>query len=204
MKTIKMRDISFKEIVRLPYSKGTVIRSDFPGFKEDYLVVHSLIKKYRPKTFMEIGTSTGRGTKVICNAMGLKRFRRNREGVKVFSIDVPPGTDPKVIYPGAEDGHPDKAGKYCRLPYTQIYGNSLDFDFSPYYPIEGWFIDGKHDYKYAKNDTGLALKSDPIIVIWHDVDIQGVGEAVVEVMSKYDNYDLFRVVGTRIAYAVRV
>ncbi len=192
--------------------KKAIIRNDFPGFKEDYLVIHCLIRKYKPKTFMEIGTSSGMGTKVICNALGLKRdfwkfWKRKEEKIekeiKVFSIDVPPGTDPKILYPHGEDGHPKKAGEMCHLPYRQIFGNSFNFDFSPYYPLKGWFIDGKHNYKFVKNDTELALKSNPIIIIWHDADIQEVNEAITEVMKQHDDYDLFRVLGTRIAFAVR-
>jgi hypothetical protein len=198
-----MKEIEFNEIVKLPYSKNAAIRSGFPGFKEDYLTIHCLIGKYKPKTIMEIGTSSGLGTKVICNAMGIKRFGRNKKDVKVYSIDVPVGTDPKIIYPHGEDGHPKEPGIYCKLPFTQIFGNSYGFDFSPYYPIEGWFIDGKHDYKFAKNDTSLALKSNPVILIWHDADIEEVGRAIIEEMKAHAEYDLFRVIGTRIAYAVK-
>lgn len=198
-----MKYIKYDEIVKLPYAKGAVIRDGFPGFREDYLVLHSLIRKYTPGTFMEIGTSTGLGTKVICNAMNIKRFKVFNKNRKVYSIDVPPGTDPKIIYPDGEDGHPAKAGEGCNLPFTQIFGSSLDFDFSPYYPIDAWFIDGKHDYKYAKNDTELALKSDPALIIWHDMQIQGVTDAVIEVMGQRPNYDLFRVTNTRMAFAVK-
>ena len=196
-----MRYLNLTDIVKLPYSKEAIIRKDFPGFKEDYLVLHCLIRKYKPKTFMEIGTSTGKGTKVICNAMKSKHFR-NDEDIKVFSIDVPPGTDPKILYPNGEDGHPKCAGKKCNLPYTQIFGNTYNFDFTPYYPLEGWYIDGKHSYEFVKNDTKLAIKCEPIIIIWHDMDITGVTEAVTEVMEQYNNYNLYRVINTRIAFAV--
>lgn len=154
------------------------------------------------RLFLEIGTSSGSGTKVICQAMGLKRFF-SRKDRSVFSIDVPPNTDPKKIYPGGEDGHPKKAGSACNLPFTQIFGNSLEFDFSPYYPIEAWFIDGKHNYEYAKNDTELALKSNPKIIIWHDMQIVEVEKAILEIMSAQTNYKLFRVLDTRMAFAIK-
>ena len=198
-----MRNIEFSEVVKSPYKSGAVIRNDFPGFREDYLSLHCLIKKYQPKTFLEIGTSSGDGTKVICRALGLRRFF-SRKDRKVFSIDVPPGTDPKKIYPQGEDGHPRRAGRNCKLPFQQIFGNSLGFDFSAYYPIEGWFIDGKHDYQYAKNDTELALKSNPKLIIWHDMQIAGVEQAVTEVMAGQPDYELFRVLKTRIAFALRL
>lgn len=197
-----MSHIKLGDIVKRPYDLGASIRNDFPGFKEDYLVLHCLIKKYSPQSFFEIGTSSGDGTKVICRAMGLKLFFNNKNK-KVFSIDVPIGTDPKEIYPNSEDGHPKFPGKNCNLPFTQVFGNSLNFDFSPYYPIEGWFIDGKHDYKYAKNDTELALKSAPKIIIWHDMQIEGVSKAVAETMDNRSDYELFRVSDTRIAFAIK-
>ena len=197
-----MNNISFDEIVTLPYIEGAIIREDFPGFKEDYLVLHCLIKKYTPQTFFEIGTSTGLGTKVICNAMGLQQ-NDSGTGRKVFSIDVPPGTDPKITYPEGEDGHPDTAGVFCDLPYVQVFGNTCNFDFSPYYPIEGWFIDGKHDYQHVKNDTEQALKSNPLIIVWHDMQIQGVSDAVMTVMEHDDRYSLFQAADTRMAFTVK-
>lgn len=198
------------QIVKKPESLGAITRKDFPGFREDYLVLHSLVRKFRPKNIMEIGTSTGLGTKVICKAMGLqtksiweKFFKKDTKDIypKVFSIDVPPGTNAKVIYPQSEDGHPDRAGKYCNFPYIQLFGDSTIFNFKPYYPLEAWFIDGKHNFKYASADTRQALKSNPKLIIWHDVQIESVKKAIVSVMKKEKEYRLYRVAGTRIAFA---
>lgn len=151
---------------------------------------------------MEIGTSSGIGTKVICNAMKIREFWFNVDK-KVYSLDVPPGTNSKILYPDGEDGHPLKTGSECNLPYKQIFGNSYNFDFSPYYPLEGWFIDGKHNYKFVKNDTKLALKSQPILIAWHDLQINEVVLAVKEIMRRVNNYELFRVLGTRIGFAIK-
>jgi predicted O-methyltransferase YrrM len=96
--------LRFCDVVSLPYSKNAIIRDDFPGFKEDYLALHCIIRKYKPRRFIEIGTSTGSGTNVICRAIGIHRKWINFK--KVFSIDVPPGTNPDIIYPDHEDGHP--------------------------------------------------------------------------------------------------
>lgn len=187
-----MNTVRFDEVVVSPYRDNALIRNDFPGFKEDYWVLHCLIKKYQPNTFMEIGTSVGNGTKIICQAM---------MGRKVYSIDLPPGTDPNEIYPNHEDGLPEKAGACCDLPYTQLFGDSNQVDLSSYYPLDGWFIDGKHAYGYVAKDTETALRSNPRIIIWHDADIQEVWDAIVAVLQGYPNYLLFRVEGTRIAYA---
>jgi len=202
-----IQEIPFEIVVCEPYRSGAVKRTEFPGFREDYLVVHSLIRKYQPRRFLEIGTSVGYGTNVICKAMGFKagplRYFAKQDG-QVLSIDVPPGTDPKKIYPdeNPEDGHPARAGARCRYSYLQLFGDSTVFDYSSYYPIDGWFIDGKHNYEYASKDTLQALKSDPRLIIWHDMQIDGVSEAVADVMSGTP-YEVFRVSGTRVGYAIR-
>lgn len=186
---------SFSEVVASPFSDRAILRDGFPGFREDYLVLHSLIRRYTPQTFIEIGTSTGMGTKIICNAM---------EGRPVFSIDVPPGTDPRIKYPGPypEDGHPKIAGAECSLPYKQLFGFSEQFNYVPFYPLYGWFVDGKHDYSHCCADTKNALMAKPRLIVWHDMQIQGVEKAVVETMATATDYRLYRVPETRMAYAV--
>ena len=198
-----MHVVPYDLIVTRALSKGAKVRRDFPGFREDYLAVHCLIRLHRPVRFMEIGTSVGRGTEVICKAMGLRRRGRGSAGV-VYSLDVPPGTDPSIIYPDREDGHPEVAGSACRLPYVQLFGDSAEFDFTPYHPLDAWFIDGKHDHTYAASDTRNALASGPRLIVWHDVQIDGVREAVVELLADRDDYRLARVGDTRVAFASRV
>jgi hypothetical protein len=192
----------YDDIVTVPFSNGAIVRRDFPGFDEDYLVIHCLIRKYGPSRLMEIGTSSGYGTNVICKAMGLRRLFPSSEKM-VFSIDVPPGTDSSILYPDKEDGHPPKAGVKCKYRYTQIFGDSYNFDFSPYYPLDAWFIDGKHNYRYAENDTLMALQSKPSLIIWHDLQIAEVEEAVCEAMGKHSEYTLRRAGTTRVGYAVK-
>lgn len=197
-----MKNVDYESVVANPYSRGAYLRSDFSGFREDYLVLHCLIRKHHPQTIMEIGTSSGLGTLVICKAMRISRLWMNKR--KVYSIDVPPGTDPTILYPEGEDGHPARAGEHCKYPYAQLYGNSYCFDFAPYYPLEGWFIDGKHSYDYVVRDTQSALEASPILIVWHDMQIEQVERAVVDVMSEYSqSYRLCRVMGTRMAFASR-
>jgi hypothetical protein len=193
----------YEDVVRSPYKNGAIVRDDFPGFKEDYLVVHCLIRRYQPKRIVEIGTSTGTGTNVICKAMGIRRFWFNSDR-KVISIDVPPGTDSKIIYPGdsPEDGHPHKAGLDCRFPYQQLFGDSQNFDFSPCYPVDAWFIDGKHSYPYVMRDSEQALESRPKLIMWHDLQIEEVYKAVCDVMESRPEYDLYRVGDTRVGAAI--
>ena len=125
------------------------------------------------------------------------------DGSRVISIDVPPGSDPSIIYPEKEDGHPDKAGKNCTFAYTQLLGSSVDFKFEQHYPIDAWFIDGKHDYEYCSKDTKQAIKSKPSLIIWHDIQIKEVQKAVIDTMKSQPQYFLYRAGDTRVAFAVK-
>lgn len=175
------------------YSSGAIVRRDFPGFYEDYLAIHCILRRYSPANILEIGTSSGTGTNIICKAMG--------DG-KVISIDLPPEYNNEMMYPQHEDGKPAKPGVYCTFPYRQLFGNSKDFDFSPHYPLEAWFIDGKHNYEYATADTRQALKSSPALIIWHDVQMKEVAKAIRDIMTgtEYHNY---YVANTRVAFSAR-
>jgi hypothetical protein len=197
-----IEEIPYEDVVRRELSRGAVKRKDFPGFREDYLAIHCLLRLHEPKRLFEIGTSTGRGTKVICRAMSDRRWGRPDTADRVFSLDVPPGTDPSVIYPEGEDGHPQQAGRDNPYPYTQLFGDSKSFDVSPYLPIDAWFIDGKHNYEYARSDTELALTSDPALIIWHDLQIEEVERAVEDTVRPLGRYRVRRVGGTRVGYAV--
>ena len=67
--------------------EDAILNEEFTGFKEDYLVLHSLIRKYQPDTFFEIGTNMGTGTNIICNAMGFSDDVLNIG--QVYSLDLP-------------------------------------------------------------------------------------------------------------------
>lgn len=202
-----IEDTAYDHIVTRPYCDRARVRTDFPGFREDYLAIHSLLRRHSPRSVLEIGTSTGLGTNVICNALGVPRSGwrgrfRSASDVRVYSIDVPPNTDPRIIYPEAEDGHPAEAGADCVFRYTQIYGDSTAFDFSPLYPLDAWFIDGKHNYEYVRKDTEQAVRAAPNLIIWHDLQIPEVERAVADTMRS-EPYRVNRVAGTRVGYALR-
>ena len=55
---------------------------------------------------------------------------------------------------------------------THLKGNSMNFDFSPYYKkCNLVFVDGDHHYESVLNDTQIAfqlLKDENSIIVWHD------------------------------------
>ena len=130
------------------------------GFREDFHILHCLVKIHKPKTFLEIGTNLGTGVSIVYNA-GLDY------GIKVSSLDLAEEfKDLSLQYPGK-----DMIGTRCKIPYTQLLGDSMTFDYESIYPIDGWFIDGEHDYKHAHHESVQAIKSNAILIVWHDSDI---------------------------------
>lgn len=184
---------TIEEIVTPELSKGAIINNRHPGFKEDYLVIHSLIRKYKPVSLFEIGTNTGFGTKIIKNAIG--------EG-KVYSMDLPVEEFRKI------QKYPDRPGIECDLSYVQLFGDSLTFDFSKC-PCEAYFIDGAHDYVHVYHETNEILKLSPRLIIFHDADIPEVfnGMADAFLNLSHDNrkldYDILMIPNTRICFAIK-
>ncbi len=165
------------------YSQNAILRRD-PLFVDDFLILHSLLKMTSPLSVFEIGTCTGEGTLIIKNAIG--------KGI-LYSVELPIGESTYDL---------KKIGEMCYLPYVQIIGNSLSIDYSKYYPIEAWFIDGAHEYSFVLHETQQAMRSNPKIIIWHDADIPAVFAAIKDGLEQEENYALFRVNDSRIAFAV--
>ncbi len=191
---------SYKDIVTPELLKGAIENNEYPGFLEDYHILHCLLKIYQPKTFLEIGTNRGRGTSIIKNALG--------EDSTVYSLDLPTELAHISLQHPINEGHGDKVGELCKLPYTQLRGDSMKFDFSQY-PCDGFFVDGEHDFDHPFRETTEILKGCPRLIVWHDSDIKEVWEAIYTALANLKSnapvnkyYTLYRVTDTRIAYAV--
>lgn len=77
----------------------------------------------------------------------------------------------------------------------------MTYDYEQDFPIESWFIDGCHDYQHVYHETVQALKSNPKLIVWHDTDIEDVFQAILDVFSTHDKYNLYRIIDTRISFA---
>lgn len=187
---------TFKDVYDETLAKGAIINNEFKGFKEDYLVLHCLLRKYNPKSVFEIGTNMGVGTNIICNAV---------PKAKVYSLDLPTELAHISLQHPISEGKGDKVGSRCLYPFTQLRGDSLKFDYSKY-PCEAYFVDGEHDYEHPAHESLCIykdIKPKPKLVIWHDSDIPCVWDAICWTFKNNKQYDLYRVTDTRIAYAVR-
>lgn len=191
-----MKEQKLLDIITPELEAGAIYNDEYVGFHNDYLVLHCLIKKYLPKSLLEIGTNLGSGTEIICNA---------NPAMKVYSLDLPPElAHISLQSPESEGKGSHKIGSNCFHPFTQLFGNSLEYDYSQHYPLEAWYIDGDHVYNNVFHETKEAIKAKAKLIIFHDSDIEevyrGITNAFFHDMKKYE---LFRVIDTRIAYALR-
>lgn len=193
-----MKEILSSEIITPELMEGAILNEEYHGFKEDYSVLHCLIRKHNIKSMFEVGTNMGTGTKIMKNAMG--------EDSQMFSLDLPTELAHISLQHPINEGKGDSVGHRCDLPYTQLRGDSLKFDYTPY-KTEGWFIDGEHDYQHPFTETQAAIENEAKLIIYHDSDMPEVYRGIVDAFEyasgeKPNEYVLFRVIDTRIAFAI--
>jgi predicted O-methyltransferase YrrM len=156
------------------------VRVTFEHFQEpnihtpiDDLARLALITKLiEPKKVFEIGTFRGR--------TALNFALNSPPDCTVYTLDLPPeeklsakqrafphdariidGSRPGLHYQGEE-----VSGKI-----VQLYGNSMDFDFTPYFgQIDLVYVDGAHDYDAVRQDTIQALRmlTPNGVLLWDD------------------------------------
>lgn len=149
-----------------------------------------MLKKYRPKTVFEVGTNRGTGTKIMKNALGFDSV--------IFSLDLPF----EHIHHTLKQGTKDLVGTNCNLPYVQLRGDSMTFDFSKY-PCEAAWIDSEHDYDHPYTEAKAMIKNGTKLIIFHDLHVVPVQQAVEDAFKDNEDYEVYRVDGTRIAYALK-
>jgi hypothetical protein len=186
MKTQTFADIFTKEL-----AVDAILNTEFPGFKEDYLILHCLLKLHKPNSVMEIGTNMGRGTEIICNAA---------RPADVYSLDLPTELAHISLQHPISEGKGDKVGSLCKRPFTQLRGDSMTFDFSQY-PCDAYWIDAEHTETAVKHETKQAVKCKAKLIVWHDSDIPEVMAGILAGIGK--RYEVYRVENTRICYALK-
>ena len=159
--------------------------------KLDELAYLALITKIvTPNRIFEIGTFRGRTAlnfalnspgDCIVYTLDLPPDERNEQISKSYEIDA------NIIRAGVTGA--DYQGKDVEKKIKQLYGNSLKFDFSPYFgKIDLVFVDGAHHYEAVKSDTAHALKMvrPGGVIIWHDFanygDYNDVTRAVLDIL----------------------
>ncbi len=128
----------------------------------DHEALISIIEKYNIKSVFEIGTWEGYTAALL---MGHPQIDR------VKTIDVHNEM-------GIEYKHSMHTLRGKEFYGEHLKGTNVEFEFcdsAKYKPKEGEqydlvFIDGNHSYEYIQNDTRLALKFKPKVIVWHDYE----------------------------------
>lgn len=194
--TEMVKKIKSTEIITRELEFGAIYNDEFPGFHQDYLVLHCLLKLNQPRTIFEIGTNMGTGTKIIKNAVF---------NASVFSLDLPTELADKSLQHPIKEGKGDRVGAHCKLPFTQLRGDSMNFNFG-LYPCEAYYVDGEHDYEHPFKETTEILKQRPKLIVYHDSDTAPVYDGIVDAFKKSEigkEYQLYRVEDTRIMFALK-
>lgn len=191
-----MKEIDFDFLATPENIAGAILHTHEP-FVRDYLTLHILLKIHGKeiRRFLEIGTNLGEGTKIICNALGSEKL--------VYTLDLPSELAHLSKQHPISEGKEAAVGSKCDLRYCQILGDSMTYDYGTLYDVDGWFIDGEHDYAHPRHETKEAIKQNAKLIIFHDADMTDVYNAITDSFVYTNDYDLYRVTGTRIAYAVR-
>jgi precorrin-6B methylase 2 len=184
---------TIKDIVTDELMEGAILNNEYRGFKEDYSVLHCLLRIHKPKSVFEVGCNCGTGTNIICNAL---------PEAKVYSLDLPTELAHVSLQHPISEGKGDQVGANCKFPFTLLRGDSTQFDYSMF-PCEAYFVDGEHDEAHVTIETKEILKQKPKLIAYHDADMPEVWAGIIAGLGKTRGYELYRVEGTRIAYLLK-
>lgn len=155
----------------------------------------------------EIGTFDGRTT--------INLAFSSPSNCRIFTLDLKP--DMETVYslesgerhmvekrvPGERIEKYRKSNASVANKIHQLYGDSANFDFSPYYnSCSLVFVDGSHAYDYVYSDTKEAIKliKKGGVILWHDYGIwERVTRALEEIESK-QQLGLKNISGTSLVY----
>lgn len=174
---------------------------------EELCILCMIVKKNEPKRIFEFGTLDGRTT--------LNIAINSPEDCEICTLDIPIKSRKqrfeKRNLKGINNGEfKEEIGTFfldqpVSKKITQLIGDSINYDFSPYYgKIDFVFIDANHNYEYVKADTMNSLKmlTNRGTIIWHDYpNFIGVQQLLNELFDQ--NLPVIHISNTRLAYFTR-
>jgi predicted O-methyltransferase YrrM len=159
------------------FSRSNCLNADFGTIRPiEAQVLAALVAHLKPRTVFEMGTYTGFSTLHLIENAPLDTV--------IYTLDLPQDKSDIVLKNDLHEAHRDIKNinlnerryfhvKEARGRVIELFGDSMTFDFSPYYgKVDLAFIDANHSYLYVKSDTENALRmlSDRGVVLWHDYD----------------------------------
>lgn len=179
------------ELIAEPCTGGTTLQELF------YLSL--IVQVQKPQVVFEIGTFDGASSAHFA-------FNCADSAAKIYTLDLPVINELQFSEIEWDFLKERKPGYFIKRYETttvhELFGNSIDFDFSPYYgQVDLMFIDGNHKTEYIRHDTSEALKmvKPGGVIVWHDYF--GIpGEDVSDFLEKFArNYTVYRIRKTCLA-----
>ena len=130
----------------------------------DVCVILHLIRRYRPKAFLEIGTHRGHTTKILAEKFPEMQIVTVDPGNQIQEADR--ARNQVAEYPSqSEIGECARTYPNVRIlkqRIEEIDWSSMRFDMV--------FVDGDHRYSAVLRDTAIAfgVLRNPGIIVWHD------------------------------------
>ena len=164
------------------------------GLSKIELYYLSLIGRHLSiRHIFEIGTFDG------CAAAHLAINARSQSGLKIHTLDLPAEElgNPDLFSESDCDFIRQMRPAYYIHKYAPddaielLYGNSLNFDFSPYYGrMDLVFVDGNHRRQFVQHDTQEALRMlrPGGAVLWHDyygIPGEDISDVLRELAAEY-------------------
>jgi hypothetical protein len=154
------------------------------------------------KRFFEFGTYFGTTT--------LDLALTSPADAEIFTLDLRPEDVGRIAQPAPDalvtKQHFEKNGMdFDGLPeakkIARLFGNSLEFDFSPWKDsIDFIFVDGGHSRETVASDTSnafaIARKNAPASIFWHDYGNPDCQENTEFLDELYMQYPLFHIEDT--------
>ncbi len=166
-----------KAIIEKFYSEEKDAKKSYTNWPEkvmyaDHLALLKIIDKFKIKTIFEIGTWEGFTSALLCRIPSVK---------KIVALDICDELNVEYNHGMHPLSNRKRYGKYARKSkkYSIIFEDSKTYE--PKDEFEMVFIDGDHSYDGVKNDTELALKMNPKVIVWHDYGSEpGVNDYINE------------------------
>ena len=177
-----------------------------PSYLADLVHLGLLCKAIYPRKIFEIGTSTGYSSLFLA--------ANSPPGVKVWTLDLPTGDTAhtkhsltrmdELVVRDAHKQEPCFVGYSGANEVHRLYGDSADFDFSPYWKsIDLFFVDGAHTYDYVRADTLNALRCchQGSVIAWHDYGRSGLSDGVTKWLNELDRVvSIYSTPGSSVAF----
>ena len=157
----------------------------------ELLTLAAICRYINPRRIFEIGTYTGSST--------LEMAINTSDETEILTLDLAPG---ELIGSAFRDST-------YHTKISQLYGNSLEFDYTPYeHSVDLVLVDANHSYECVSSDTekAFSLLRPGGVIVWDDYrwleehfECSGVTRFLNEFQEKRP---LFSIAGTRFAIYV--